>query len=116
LVVTGLRFIAHSGGVVASPDPGGIISGASRDSFVAAGMDTCLKKQENDPDNQSASLSKEALRKYCSCYMNALADTVTYGDLKGATQGGPMTSAMQKKVDAPAASCRTKLLRTLLGG
>jgi hypothetical protein len=48
--------------------------------------------------------------------MNALADTVTYGDLKNAgTTGSPFSAGMQKKIDDAVASCLDKLRKSLLG-
>jgi hypothetical protein len=75
-----------------------------------------MRKQENDPDNKALALSKEKLEKYCSCYMNALADATTNGDLKEVVKEGSFTPAMHKKVDAASAICVDKLRRNLLGG
>jgi hypothetical protein len=113
----GVRFLSktNSGSATPEPDPSRIISGKTRDSLVTSGMGPCLTKQKNDPDAKALSLPKAALEKYCSCYMNALADTVTYGDLKNTATPGTFTPSMQKKIDDAAASCQDKLRRSLLG-
>jgi hypothetical protein len=116
VAIAGVRFLSHSGGVTSSPDPSSIISGKSRETFVAAGMGTCLKKQENDPDTKALSLPKGTLEKYCSCYMSALADTITNGDLRDLPKDGPIPTTMQKKISTADASCADTFRRSLLGG
>lgn len=115
-VIAGVRFLSHSVGETPSPDPSSIISGKSRESFVTGGMGTCLKKQENDPDNKALSLPKGTLEKYCSCYMSALADTITNGDLRDLSKDGSITTTMQKKISAADASCAETFRKSLLGG
>jgi len=116
IAIAGVRFLSHSGSVTSSPDPSSIISGKSRESFVAAGMGTCLKRQENDPDTKALSLPKGTLEKYCSCYMNALADTITNGDLRDLPKDGSIPATMQRKISAADASCAETFRKSLLGG
>ena len=114
--VAGVRFLSttNSRSAIPEPDPFSIISGETRDAFVTSGMGPCLKKQDDDPDTKALSLPKATLEKHCSCYMNTLADTATYGDLKTATAGS-IPAGLQKKIDDADASCQDKLRRSLLG-
>jgi hypothetical protein len=73
-LITGARFLVHSTPTISKPDPASMITGKDRDEVVSEGMKSCMRKQENDPDNKTLSLSKETLTSYCSCYMNAIAD------------------------------------------
>jgi hypothetical protein len=116
--VAGARFLSNtnSSSAIPAPDPSSIISGKARDSFVTAGIGPCLKSQENDPDIKSLSLPKATREKYCSYYMNALADTTTNGDLTSVPKNGSFSPAMQKKIDDANAICIDKLRRSLLGG
>jgi len=116
MAAAGVRFLAHSGGAISTPSPASIIYGKARESFVREGIKSCTTKQENDPETKALALSKDKLEKYCSCYMNALADATTYGDLQELVKEGPNTPAMHKKVDAASASCVDWLRRNLLGG
>jgi hypothetical protein len=116
IATIGVRFLAPSTDATSSMHGSSIISGKTRDSFVAAGMVTCLKKQTNDPENKSLSLSKEMLEKYCTCYMNTLADEVTNKELIETPQDGSVPPTFQKKVSAADASCKGKFRRSLLGG
>jgi len=112
LFIGGVRYLTHSGGSISHPDSE-IISGSGRQEFVSGGIKTCMRKQENDPDTKSLSLSSEVISKYCSCYMNSLADTITYGDLK--TVGKDGIGALKGKVSAADTSCTDKMRRSLLG-
>jgi hypothetical protein len=51
----------------------------------------------------SISLSNDVISKYCSCYMNTLADTITYGDRNAIAKDG--IGVLQKEVGAANASC-----------
>jgi hypothetical protein len=105
------------------PNPNALISGTGRQDFVAGGMKTCMEKQENDPDAKALSIPKGALTKYCSCYMNTLADSVTVGEVtslgKSMGKDGKLTGvppAVQKKVDAADSVCTESFQKNLLGG
>ena len=56
----------------------------------------------------------DVISKYCSCYMNTLADTITYGDRNAIVKDG--IGVLQKEVGAANASCIDKMRRSLLGG
>ncbi len=116
MVIMGARYLTHSGGAISYPDSTSLISGKARESFVTEGITSCMKKQENDPENKSLSLSRQVLTKYCSCYMNALADMTTYGDLRAVSKDGSVVPVMKNKIGAADASCADKLRRNLLGG
>lgn len=116
IIVAGARYLSRSTEIISSPDPASVISGNERASFINEGITSCMKKQESDPDTKSLSLSREVLSNYCSCYMNALADKTTYGDLRGASTDRSVTPAMQAKIGAADASCADKMRRSLLGG
>lgn len=107
-----VRYLSHSGSNVPVPDAASIISGNVRAAFVTEGMKTCLKKQEADPENAALSIPKETLNKYCSCYMNGLADITTYEEAISIT----MTPTLQKKVDKASIICQDSLRKSLLGG
>lgn len=92
------------------------ISGDSRTQFVAEGIKSCMQKQENSPKNKSLSLSKETLSKYCSCYMNALADVTNYGDLRLLAKSDLPSPEIKKKLSEAETTCSRKMMRSLLGG
>jgi hypothetical protein len=112
----GVRYLTHNGAPTSQFDSTSVISGKSREEFVTAGMVSCMKNQESDPTNKSLSLSREALNKYCSCYMNSLADNTTFGDLKAAPKDGSVSPALQQKISAAGANCADRFRRDLLGG
>jgi hypothetical protein len=89
-------------------------SGSWRQDFVSGGMDTCVRNQESISDAKPLSLSKDVINRYCSCYMNTLADTVTYGEVKAAAKDGG--GALKTKVDSADAKCIDQMRRSLLGG
>lgn len=109
----GLRFLNEVNRTVASVDLTKQISGNARDEFVKAGEATCLKSAA---DNKSLSLSRERLTGYCSCYMNSLADHMTYSDLKAAPEAGPYPTWLQTKIDSAVELCAKQLQKGLLGG
>jgi hypothetical protein len=47
--------------------------------------------------------NSHVISKYCSCYMNILADTITYGDRNAIAKDG--IGVLQKEVGAANASC-----------
>jgi hypothetical protein len=116
LAIGGVRYITYSNLPKSSFDYNSAISGKARDSFVSEGINSCISKQENDPDNKSLSLSRDVLSKYCSCYMNALADITIYADLRDVSTPSSIGPAFRKKIAAADASCTDKLRRSLLGG
>ena len=77
-----------------------------------------MQKQGNDPDTKALSISKDALTKYCSCYMNTLADSVTFGDLARFVKYGKpaIFPAFQKKIDSADSVCQESFQKSLLGG
>jgi GYF domain 2 len=103
----------HSSSQTSPPDPRAQLSGAAR-------QKTCMQKQENDPDTKALSISKDALTKYCSCYMNTLADSVTFGEIAGVVvkDGKPtfVPPAMQKKVESADGVCLESFRKSLMGG
>ncbi len=115
MVLGGMRGLSQSSGGISAPDPGILIYGKTRDSFVTAGLETCMNKQENDPDNKSLGLSRDKAGKYCSCYMNRLADTMTFGDLKDVPREGSIFHRFQAKIEKASEICISELRRSLLG-
>jgi hypothetical protein len=112
MIVGGMRFLAHPSPTTAKLDSASIISGEDRASFVTGGLRTCRQKQESDPEN---TLSNERVSNYCSCYMNALADTVTYRELMSSSTNS-LSPDMQKKAERASASCVDQFQRSLMGG
>jgi hypothetical protein len=116
LVAVGVRFLAHSTATAPKgPDQSILITGADRASFVTEGLKSCMTRQTADPESKSLSLSNEILNNYCSCLMNALADDITYGDLRNVPTGGTVPSWMQTKIDAVSPRCIDRMQRSLLG-
>lgn len=108
-------FIYPNG--VTKADPEAPISGKAREAFVKGGMDACLKKQENDPENKAASLSRESLSSYCSCYMENLATSITNGDLRDKQPQELLASAtMKKKMESSSSACQLEFQKKLMGG
>jgi hypothetical protein len=73
----------------------GGITGRVRDSFVTNAIQSCLKKQNNSPEN--AGLSAETITRYCVCYANGLANVTTNDELRNSPTDGSVTAAMQKR-------------------
>jgi hypothetical protein len=112
--VIGLRILINRGSI-ANVDPNAAITGKLRETFLAAGMKTCMNKQANDPETKALFFSTNILTRYCSCYMNTLADATTNGDLRASSTAGSVPAAMQRKIKAASASCIVKMQRSLLG-
>jgi hypothetical protein len=110
-----VRTLTRSVPNPAKPDIASPISGKLREDFIMAGRETCMKKQESESVNKSLRLSREALMGYCSCYMDALADSMTYGDLDKAPRDGKISPEMQKKIDKASPPCWESLQRRLMG-
>jgi hypothetical protein len=98
----------------AKPDIASPISGKLREGFFTAGMETCMKKRESEAVNKDLRLSR-ALMGYCSCYMDALADSMTYGDLEKSPRDGTISPEMQKKIDKASPPCLESMQRKLMG-
>jgi uncharacterized protein DUF4339 len=117
LVGGGLRFLSEESRTATSPDLTKPISGSARDAFVKEGAKTCLGKQESDPENRSLAISKEKLMTYCSCYINSLADIVTYGDMSvELPKDGSIPPWLQGKIASLGSTCADQLRKGLLGG
>lgn len=117
LFAGGLRFLNEVTRTTPSVDLTKQILGNVRKAFVKEGLASCLKKQESDPDTKSLSFSREKLVSYCSCYMNSLADVITYGDLNaGLPKDGSIPPWMQSKIASLGNACTEKLHKGLLGG
>lgn len=98
-------------------DPVAPISGKTREAFVKTGLDSCVKKQESDPENKAASFTRETLAAYCSCYIDALAQTITNGDLQSATPETFLASAvMKKRMEQSSSACLKDMQKKMLGG
>jgi hypothetical protein len=119
VIVGGLAAARHS--PPSQPAPNSPISGKTREVFVSEANASCLKKQENDPANKSLSLSHETLSGFCSCYVNALAALITYGDLKKIGDGenlpkdGTMPSDLKSKTDKVSPPCWDDVQKKLMG-
>ncbi|WP_338318071.1 DUF2569 family protein [Bradyrhizobium ottawaense] len=98
-------------------DPAAPISGKTRESFVKTGLDSCVKKQESDPETKAASFSREILAAYCTCYIDALAQTITNGDLQRATPETFLKSdVMKRRVEQSSSACLKDMQKKMLGG
>jgi GYF domain 2 len=117
LFAGGSRFLSGLNRTVPPVDLAKQISGSARDAFVKEGVATCLTKQTSAEVNKSLSLSRERLASYCSCYMNSLADLMTFGDLKAAAdKEGAVPAWLQSKIDSADKLCEEQLRKGLLGG
>jgi hypothetical protein len=74
------------------------ISGPAKEAFTKAAMETCLKKQDSDPDSKALRLSRATLASYCSCFVDGLAGSTTFGDLNNYPKDGTIPSEMQAKI------------------
>jgi hypothetical protein len=91
------------------------ISGPAKEAFTKAGMESCLRKQESAPDNKTLRLSRETLVSYCSCFLDALASSTTFGDLNNSSKDGIISAEMQAKIDKAAPPCWEDIQKKLLG-
>lgn len=91
------------------------ISGPAKEAFSKAATESCLKKQESDPENQALRLSRETLMSYCTCYVDALASSLTFGDLKNSPKDGSIAPEMQAKINRAGPPCYEDLQRKLMG-
>ena len=117
VIVTGLAAARHLPS--SEPDPNSPISGKGREAFVEEGSASCLKKQESDPEMKALSLSRATLVNYCSCYMNALADLTTFGELKNVhvPKGGTtIPTELKRKVEKASSTCLDDLKKKLMQG
>jgi hypothetical protein len=96
-------------------DPARPINGATREAFTKAAMDSCLEKQENAPENKSLRLTHETLASYCSCFVDSLAGSTTYGDLDKQPTNGAISTELQVKIDRASSPCYDNLQRKLMG-
>jgi hypothetical protein len=97
------------------PDSNSSIGGKAREAFIKEGHASCLRKQQGDTTNTSLSLSRESLSGYCSCYINALADLTTYGDVKNYPKDGSIPPNMKRKIEKAEPACLDKFQRQLMG-
>jgi hypothetical protein len=116
VIVAGLAAARH---LPSEPDPNSPISGKGREAFVEEGSASCLKKQESDPEMKALSLSRETLVNYCTCYMNALADLTTFGELKNvhvSKDGTTIPTELKRKVEKASSTCLDDLKKKLMQG
>jgi GYF domain 2 len=97
------------------PDLASLISGPAREAFAKAATESCLKKQESDPDNKALRFSHDTLASYCSCFVDALANSTTFGDLESQPKDGTISSEMQAKINKASPPCFENLQRKLMG-
>jgi GYF domain 2 len=97
------------------PDFASPISGSTKEAFTKSGMEACLKKQESDPDTKALRLSRETLVSYCSCFVDALANSTTFGDLNSNPKAGTISPDMQAKINKASPPCWEDIQRKLMG-
>jgi hypothetical protein len=96
-------------------DPARPINGATREAFTKAAMESCLKKQESAPEAKTLRLTHETLASYCSCFVDSLANSTTFGDLDKQPTNGTISAEMQVKIDRASSPCSDNLQRKLMG-
>ncbi len=74
------------------------LTGKVRDSFVASAIQSCLKKQNDSPENSG--LSADTITRYCVCYANGLANVITDEELRSSPANGSVSAVMKSKIDA----------------
>lgn len=119
VVVAGLAAARHLPS--SGPDPNSPISGKTKEVFVSEANASCLRKQENDPSNKALSLTRETLVGFCSCYVNALAASISYGELKAIGEeknlpkDGTLPPQLKSKADKLSAPCWDDIQKKLMG-
>lgn len=119
VVVAGLAAVRHLPS--SEPDLNSPINGKTREVFVSEANASCLKKQESAPENKSLSLSHETLVGFCSCYVDGLAASVTYGDLKKIgerkdfSQDATMPPELKSKAEKVSPPCWDDVQKKLMG-
>lgn len=96
-------------------DPARPINGATRGAFTKAAMESCLEKQESAPENKTLRLAHETLASYCSCFVDSLANSTTFGDLDKQPTNGTISAELQVKIDRASSPCYDSLQRKLMG-
>ena len=85
------------------------LTGRTRSEFVEAAAATCVKSQNNAPENKNISVS--IISQYCNCYASGLADRVSPNELGslGKKDQSTWLVTMQPKIDAAADACFSHL-------
>jgi hypothetical protein len=96
-------------------DPATPINGAAKEAFTKAAMESCLKKQESASENKNLRLTHETLVSYCSCFVDSLAISTTFGDLEKQPTNGTISAELQVKIDKASSPCFDNLQRKLMG-
>jgi hypothetical protein len=96
-------------------DPTRPISGAAKETFTKAAMESCQKKQESAPENKNLRLTHESLVSYCSCFVDSLAISTTFGDLEKQPTNGTISAELQIKIDKASSPCFDSLQKKLMG-
>ncbi|HVT54652.1 MAG TPA: hypothetical protein VHD34_01195, partial [Xanthobacteraceae bacterium] len=88
------------------------LKGATRSAFVEAAIATCSKKQNEASEN--IGIAAEFLTKYCACYANRLADSLSISDLKKTNDENELKKILRPKIDPASASCQEEIQREIL--
>lgn len=87
----------------ASNSPG--LTGASREAFVQASINSCTQTAQADPRNGSVGAS--VITTYCTCYSNKMADTISAAEVQ-ALNADPskLQTMLQPRIEAAVRACR----------
>jgi hypothetical protein len=87
------------------------LTGRTRSAFVESAAATCVKSQNNAPENKDISAS--IISQYCNCYASGLADRVSPNEMRslgiGKKDQSTWLAIMQPKIDAAADACISRL-------
>jgi hypothetical protein len=87
------------------------LTGRTRSEFVESAAATCVKSQNNHPENKDISAS--IISQYCNCYASGMADRVSPNEMRslgiGKKDQSTWLAIMQPKIDAAADACISRL-------
>jgi clan AA aspartic protease (TIGR02281 family) len=93
----------------------GSLTGRDRERFITASSNSCFKAGRSE----SSDLNPDALSRYCSCYSNRMADSISPDEAKWLTSASreEIQRAMQPRIDNAIAACLpTRTVRESSGG
>lgn len=85
-----------------STGPG--LTGASREAFVTASINSCTQTAQSDPRN--GSIPAATITQYCTCYSNRMADTISAAEVQALNADPSKLQTLQPRIEAAVKACR----------
>jgi hypothetical protein len=101
-----ISFAVHYAPQMAQNSKPGL-TGNARSSFVENFVASCVKKQNENPENDGVSAS--VISQFCNCTAKGMADALSINELKAGRTESEIIALMQPKVEAVGKPCREAL-------